>query len=252
VTDPTLIAHRGFAGRYPENTVGAVRGAVSCGADAVEIDVQPTADGDVVVFHDRRLDTCTDQTGVVWEQSTATVTDACVLGTDERVSLLSDVLNAIPARTTVNVELKNPGTDSIRSGEALGETARETARQRWQPLVESVQAVVDGFDHDVLYSSFCDGALAALDTVAPTAQTAVLVAPGCAVAGATIARRYDVDAIHPCIDDADATPLVEAADEIDASRNVWTISDWQEAQTALRRGADGIIADYPGVIETIR
>jgi glycerophosphoryl diester phosphodiesterase len=247
-----LIAHRGFAGRYPENTVEAVRSAVSCEADGIEIDVQPTADGDVVVFHDRRLDACTDQTGVVWEQSTATVTNACVLKTDGCVPLLSTVLDAIPARTIVNIELKNPGTDSIRPGEALCGTVRETAEKRWQPFVESVQAVVDGFDHDVLYSSFCEGALAALDVTDQTGQTAVLVAPDCAVAGATIARRYDVDAIQPRIEDADATPLVEAADEIGASRNVWTISDWQEARKALRRGADGIIADYPGVIETVR
>ncbi|MFC6755589.1 MULTISPECIES: glycerophosphodiester phosphodiesterase [Haloarcula] len=126
VAHPTVFAHRGFAGKYPENTVGAVRGAVADGADAVEIDVQPTADGDVVVFHDRRLDgdgesgALTDGTGVVWERPTAAVTAARVLGTDERVPLLADVLAAVPETVTVNVELKNPGSDDTRPGEALG------------------------------------------------------------------------------------------------------------------------------------
>ena len=191
MASPTVIAHRGFAGKYPENTVRAVRGAVDDGADAVEIDVQPTADGDVVVFHDRRLDGpagdhgLTDGSGVVWEQPTATVTSARVLDTEECVPPLSDVLNATPADVLVNVELKNPGSDGIRPGEALSGAARTTARERWTPFVTSVLSVVGSFDHDVLYSSFCEGALAALDAVGADERLAALVAPNCAAAGKT-------------------------------------------------------------------
>ncbi|WP_276277484.1 glycerophosphodiester phosphodiesterase [Haloarcula regularis] len=77
---PTTIAHRGFAGHFPENTVAAVRGAADCGADVVEVDVMPTGDGDVVVFHDNHLgDTdesrgVTDCEGLVWDRPTDVVT----------------------------------------------------------------------------------------------------------------------------------------------------------------------------------
>ena len=51
-----IIAHRGFSGRYPENTLAAIRAALRLGVDMVEIDVQQTRDGEVIVFHDYRLD----------------------------------------------------------------------------------------------------------------------------------------------------------------------------------------------------
>jgi len=251
VAHPAVFAHRGFAGVFPENTVAAVRGAAELGADAVEIDVQPTADGDVVVFHDRRLggadgDGLTDRSGVVWKQSTKTVTAARVLDTRESVPLLSGVLTAVPDDVTVNIELKNPGSDAIRPGESLSATGRRTAEERWRPFVGSVQSVVQGAGNDVLYSSFCEGALAALEACGTDEQVAVLVAPNCADAGVTFARRYDVDAIHPPVDHLGASVL-DVAEELDADCNVWTVGDWQAARTARRAGADGIIADYPGL-----
>ena len=53
---PLIIAHRGFSSRYLENTLASVDAAVRLGVDLVEIDVQETRDGALVVFHDYRLD----------------------------------------------------------------------------------------------------------------------------------------------------------------------------------------------------
>ena len=53
---PLIIAHRGFSARYPENTLPAIRAAIDLGVDMVEIDVQQTRDGQLVAFHDYRLD----------------------------------------------------------------------------------------------------------------------------------------------------------------------------------------------------
>ncbi len=53
---PLIIAHRGWSARYPENTMAAIRAAIRLGVDMVEIDVQETRDGELVVFHDYRLD----------------------------------------------------------------------------------------------------------------------------------------------------------------------------------------------------
>ena len=255
MASPTVFAHRGFAGKYPENTVRAVRGAVADSADAVEIDVQPTADGDVVVFHDRRLDGAddtdglTDGSGVVWERPTAEVTAARVLGTDQQVPLLSDVLTAVPETVTVNVELKNPGSDAVRPGEALGGAPRRQARRRWAPFVDAVLAVTDEFDHEVLFSSFCEGALAALAESDSTDRVAALVAPNCAAAGATVAGRYGVDAINSPLSLLRADTIQAVASDLGAVCNVWTVRSWLNARDALAGGADGVIADYPGLLE---
>jgi glycerophosphoryl diester phosphodiesterase len=69
---PELIAHRGWAYRYPENTLPAIEGALGAGARYIEFDVQVTADGVPVLFHDSTLDRTAGRPGCVhdmaWEQ----------------------------------------------------------------------------------------------------------------------------------------------------------------------------------------
>ncbi len=71
VIDPRIIAHRGYAGRYPENTRASVLAAVEYGAAAVEIDVQLTRDGEVVLFHDRDLVRVCGAKGAIHQRSLA-------------------------------------------------------------------------------------------------------------------------------------------------------------------------------------
>lgn len=62
---PVIIAHRGFSAISPENTKRAVVDAVENGADYVEIDVQLTQDGHVIVLHDSTVDRTTNGSGAV-------------------------------------------------------------------------------------------------------------------------------------------------------------------------------------------
>lgn len=55
---PQAVAHRGYKASYPENTMGAFRGAVEAGAHAIETDVQLSKDGVVVISHVGRLYIC--------------------------------------------------------------------------------------------------------------------------------------------------------------------------------------------------
>lgn len=64
---PRIIAHRGYAERYPENTLPALTAAADAGADAVEFDVQICRDGTPVVFHDSTLDRVTGRSGELAE-----------------------------------------------------------------------------------------------------------------------------------------------------------------------------------------
>ncbi|SDB53640.1 glycerophosphoryl diester phosphodiesterase [Pseudobutyrivibrio sp. YE44] len=50
-----LVAHRGYSGAYPENTLSAFAGAYACGAKTVEFDVRKTKDGQLVIYHDETL-----------------------------------------------------------------------------------------------------------------------------------------------------------------------------------------------------
>lgn len=62
---PLLFAHRGYAAKYPENTILAFTKALEYGADGLECDVQLSADGRDVVFHDTEVDRLTDGQGKI-------------------------------------------------------------------------------------------------------------------------------------------------------------------------------------------
>lgn len=276
-----LIAHRGFAGENPENTVAAVEAAAhadtvrsearSRRADAVEIDVQPTADGDVIVFHDDRLGGeatadgftdpdagLTDAGGVVWETDTATVTGAEVLDSGETVPRLCEVLDAIPSDVGVNVELKNPGRGDLRPGEKLTGAALAERTAAWRPFVDSVLSVAGEYDHPFLFSSFCEGALAAVRERSDEPVAAIGWESVDDVLA--VAREHDAAAVHPPVSMIRRTPffdaerfdddvdLLAAAHDVGRDVNVWTVSTWHQAARLEAAGVDGVIADYSTVL----
>jgi glycerophosphoryl diester phosphodiesterase len=276
---PALIAHRGFAGVAPENTVGAVEfaaaggsaeSAARQGADAIEIDVMVTSDGQLVAFHDDRLAGrdggergLTDREGIVWETPWAEVREAEVLGSGETVPSLSAVMDAIPAHVRVNVELKNPGSSDLRFAEQLDGDDLDAAVERWQPFVADVLDVVGDYPHDVLCSSFYEGALAATRNVDDSVPVAPLLWDDVET-GLALARRYDAEAVHPPYNMVSGTPfyedqyyvsgpfadvdLVEVAHAEGREVNVYTLATWYQAKELAAAGVDGLIADYPNLL----
>lgn len=276
---PVVIAHRGYAGLYPENTVGAVEAAsrgghddagATRGADMIEIDVMPTGAGEVVVFHDSRLSErdggergLTDANGVVWETSTDVVTRADVLESGETVPLLTDVLSAIPTGVAVNIEFKNPGSFDVEFAANLSGDALSAQKDLWRPFTEDVLAIADGYENDILVSSFYEAALATVRE-----QSALPVAPllwDSIEDGLDIARTYDAEAIHPPFNMIRGTPfyadpyytegsdwadvdLLSVAHEEGRAVNVYTLTTWYQAEQLAAAGVDGLIADYPGLL----
>lgn len=269
---PEIIAHRGFAGAAPENTVAAARRvAVGPGrASMMEVDVMPTADGTVVCFHDEHLHGAgasrgiTDARGRVWETPDDVVLDAEVLDSGETVPRLADVLCALPETVGLNVELKNPGSADLRFAESLDESSLADQRRLWDPFVASVVETVERHGNDVLFSSFYEAALAATRDVAPSVPIGVLAWDELADP-LTLADRYDAEAVHPPWNLVAGTPFagdaghLEAAPELssdvvaqahDAGRavNVWNVDTWYQAEQLRRAGADGLIVDYPSLL----
>lgn len=276
---PDIIAHRGYAGVYPENTVGAVEAAsgggnsdaaVTRGADMIEIDVVPTGDGDVVVFHDSRLAErdggergLTDTSGVIWEQPTEVVTEAEVLESGETVPLLTEVMDSIPSSVAFNVEFKNPGSFDLEFAANLEGDDLETQKDIWRPFTQDVLAVADEYQNDILVSSFYEAALA---TVRELSELPVAPLLWDSIEdGLDIARTYDAEAIHPPYNMIQGTPfyadpyytegsewadidLLEVAHEEGRDVNVFTLATWYQAEQLASAGVDGLIADYPGLL----
>ncbi len=117
--DYFIAAHRGSSGTAPENTLAAYREAVAAGADIVEADVQLTADGKVIAFHDKHLSRTSNGTGKVDETDYDNLKDTDAgswFGPDfknERIPLLHDVINVIRDKTYLNIEVKNIVGDNL-------------------------------------------------------------------------------------------------------------------------------------------
>lgn len=269
---PRVIAHAGFAGIAPENTLAAFR-AVADGthpAEMVEIDVLPCADGTPVVFHDNRLDAgddsrgLTDGTGVVWETPREEVLAARVLDTQETVPTLEHALDVLSPAVGVNLELKNPGTFDVRPGEALDRDEVARRRDRWDPFVERVIGALEGVASEPLLSSFHEPAIAAVRDLAPDIPVGTLVG-GSIEDSLEVAERYDCEAVHPHVDVIESTTfpgetstsstrsddgvdIVAAARDLGCAVNVWTVRTWYEAERLAAAGVDGLIADYPNLL----
>jgi glycerophosphoryl diester phosphodiesterase len=113
---PGIVGHRGAGNLAPENTLAAVYTAIRMGLTAIECDVQATADGELVLFHDTSIERTTDGSGLLADTALddLKLLDAGVwfdyLYRGEHVATFQDALELIDGRLTVFVELKQPST----------------------------------------------------------------------------------------------------------------------------------------------
>ena len=118
VERPMVIAHRGGASLGPENSLMAIERAIALGVDAVEVDVRLSADGHVVVMHDKSVNRTTDGKGCVNGLSLAqlkkfSLLDAVGNKTGERIPALDEVLGLVAGRCRVLIEIKDNDSRGI-------------------------------------------------------------------------------------------------------------------------------------------
>jgi len=226
---PLVIAHRGGAGLAPENTMAAFRNAIGLGVDGIELDLQRTADGCPLVFHDESLDRLTQAHGRVdtWRQEDLRFS-VRVAGT-EPLPLLHEVLAALASEPIkLFVEIKAPAV--------TGETLRLLMNAGFAP-----RAVVGSFDRRVVATIHEQAVLPAIQLVRSRDIPALLQesgifaransTPGFAVAGLAVA---DISA-----------EIVAALHQRGVAVWVWTANTPREIAAVLQSGADAIISDYP-------
>jgi glycerophosphoryl diester phosphodiesterase len=121
------IAHRAFHDAeqgIPENSRGAVQRAVRAGY-GIEIDVHLSADETAVVFHDDTLDRLTHTTGPVAKRTARELADLVLVGSDERIPTLVDILELVDGQVPILIELKD---QSGAIGEGEDQLERAVAR----------------------------------------------------------------------------------------------------------------------------
>ena len=103
------FAHRGLHGAgVLENSRDAFRAAIAAG-HGIELDVQATADGEAMVFHDYELSRLTEGAGRLAEMQAAALGAVRLKGTDEGIPTLAGILDLIGGRAPLLIEVKSPG-----------------------------------------------------------------------------------------------------------------------------------------------
>jgi glycerophosphoryl diester phosphodiesterase len=230
-----VIAHRGFSGQAPENTLAAFRKAIDAGSDAIEFDVRFSKDGHLVLIHDDTVDRTTEGKGKVSELTLEELKklDAGswkgTAFTGERIPTLKEALDLARGRILLDIEIKD-GDQGSRSMVDLADLT-----------LEAVQKA--GMEGQVLFSSFDRGAVERVRTRAPHIPVAYLTdkpwSSPLEASGGMPLRILDVrrSSVNPA--------NVALARQGGIRVLVWTANTPEDMEKLVTLGVDGIITDHP-------
>lgn len=231
VINMTLIfAHRGYSSAYSENTMTAFIEAEKAGADGIELDVQLTKDGEVVVIHDEKVDRTTSGNGYVkdFTYSELRKLNANKKGIKkEPIPSLKEVLEWMKTNSILcNIELKN-------------------GKFRYEGMEEKVIALVreHGLSERVIFSSFNHYSIVYCYRLAPEIETAPLYAEGLYMPW-VYAQSIRAKGIHPKYLAA-PNELIQSAQENNIAVRPYTVNSEQEVKRLCLIGCDALITDDP-------
>ena len=228
-----ITGHRGSKVRAPENTLSALRQAITEGADYAEIDVQTTADGVVVLLHDADL-----MRVASIERRLRDINFDELSGIDvgswfapefssERVPTLQEAIDLARGRIKLNIELKFTWPDPT--------------------LTEKVGSIIvrNGFVSECVVSSLNFEALTAIKRAFPELKAGFIVLQA-------VGNLSRMGADFLSISAARATPrLVRDVHGRGEAVHVWTVNDLNNALSMIEMGVDNIITDEPAEIRSL-
>jgi glycerophosphoryl diester phosphodiesterase len=156
-----IVAHRGVATEYPENTIPAFRRAIELGADAVELDVRLTKDKIPVVYHYYYLDKITSLPGPIFNYTYQQLRQARFLNAQsnsdsQEIPTLLEVLETIGGKIGLEIEIKGPEPESaiiigdiLRKFQNLWGTMEVTSYET--TLLLNIKSLCSSITTDLLY-----------------------------------------------------------------------------------------------------
>jgi glycerophosphoryl diester phosphodiesterase len=239
-----IVAHRGASGQVPENTMEAFRLGVEAGADAIELDVHLTADGQLAVIHDDTLDRTTDRSGAVRSLTMDEIREADAgarftrrddagypfRGRGLRVPTLPEVLAWLPGGVGLVIEIK----------------AREAA----DPVVEAVRDHAVRRDGRLAVISFDEASIERVRELDPEVKTGYLLVPTQPIEPALVwATEHGHAGVHPYEADlgTDPLPILEQARAYGREIGCYVVNDPERMLHLAACGIWGFVTDVPDV-----
>jgi len=217
---PIVIAHRGASGHVIENSILSFETARNMNADMVELDVQETCDGFLVVFHDFDVSRLSEQDGLISEMTLKEI-QAIDLGGSQTIPLLNDVLDFARGKIGIDIELKSLETE------------------------ERIISMLHERDmlSDVMFSSYMHATLMVVKEINSELFTGILynTFDGDPV---VYTKEMGLDAINPKFDTL-TSEIVDRAHEEGLQIFPFTVNESDTMLELIKMGVDGIITDFP-------
>lgn len=231
------IAHRGFSGKYPENTnIAFVKALTEGYCDGIEVDVHMTKDNKLVIIHDDKLDRTTTGTGFIKDYTLEEVLqfDAGVKYhtkyKGEKISSIKLALDLVKKyNVRLYIEIKN-SEDEYKGIEAK--------------IVEKVKELE--LEDKVILSSYSGQALKRVKLLDENIKTGLL----CKEVPWDIKDYRYADAICCCYEVMDAE-AIDTIHSIGKKVTVWTVDKIEDMKGMMKLGVDAIITNYPDTLNDI-
>lgn len=233
------FAHRGFSGKYPENTMLAFRKAVEEGVDGIELDVQLTKDGEVVIIHDETIDRTTDGKGLVvsYTYDELRKFDASFKFRGQcgfnPIPTLREYFELVKDKNLVtNIELK-------------------TGLNEYFGIEEKVWKLIEEYrlEDRVLISSFNHYSVLRMKSIAPNLKYGLLTETWIINAG-KYTEDVGVECYHPHFFSMTAENVKELK-EHNIEINVYTVNEEKDIRDMIEKGIDIVIGNYPDLTKKI-
>lgn len=232
----TLIwAHRGASGYAPENTLEAFRKAVDLKADGIELDVQMTKDGQLVIIHDETVNRVSNARGWVKD---LTCEEIKKLNVNKKfpeygavkIPTLEEVYRLMKdTELWINVEIKS----GIVFYENIEEKVMELTRKM-------------GLEERIIYSSFNHYSVMKLKKLDPSVKTGFLYEDGY-MDMPEYAAKHGVEALHPALYNLQYPNFIKDCKERNIAVRAWTVNEVEYMRMLCENEIEGMITNYPDI-----
>ena len=233
--NPTVMAHRELSADAPENTLYAFSDAISVGADFIELDVQQTRDGVLVVMHDSNLKRTTGVNKDIWDVDYADIQNLDAGSwfdpayANARIPTLEETLQFVDKRARLNIEIKPTKHGS------------DTLEQDVAELITQYQYT------DACYvTSFSYSSLKKVKEVNPEIRTGYLMS---VAYGQFYSLKYaDAFSLNKVFV---TSQVVNAAHQQGKQIFAWTVNSMSEVRSLCNLHVDSIITDDPVMVQNV-
>ena len=233
------FAHRGFSGKYPENTMIAFEKALESGCEGIEMDVHFTKDKEIVIIHDEKIDRTSNGSGLIKDMTYEELCkiDFSYIYTDKvgfcKIPTLREYFELVKDKDIItNIELKT----GIYEYDGIEKAVYELIKEY-------------GLEDKILISSFNHNSVMRMKEIAPEMKYGFLSETWILETGEYL-NRYGIEAYHPDFHMLTDTEVKDLRDH-NIKINTWTVNEYEDIQRMIDIDAEGIISNFPDRVKEL-